>query len=824
MNLLAGIRPRLYNKSMKAKATDILKFLIGWPLSILALIFLIRLILPQLSEVQSAISTLNPFLLTISILFFVGYYIGRTYLWHEMMKRKGVQMSFKKTMHLWSISEINRYIPGNIWSLLSRTMRFAEKKLTKKDIAASLFHETLYVLIGALIISLVGVPMLLQIPYIRETVGFLDSDIIVWIVVGVTTAFIFQQFILKLFIKKHSDKAFFVQNSPLVSVRFLGIASISMFCFGAGYFFAMASVVSLQSSDFFDIVGLSVISLLVGFISFITPTGLGVREGFLTLGLTPLLHVSLAGFAALFARVVLIISEVIFLGATSLLVRLKNKRVLQAEKYIYTHTTEVFLTLSVIIYSVYFTAASFLRFDNFYTGRFDLGNMVQTVWNSSQGRLFLFTHPDSVENVSRLAFHADFILLFFAPFYAVWSHPYLLLLVQTIVVASGAFFLFGIARHILKHDVLSFIISLSYLLNPSLERSNLYDFHAVVLATTFFLAVWYFFLKRKYVWMVVFLILAGITKEQVWAITALFGLLIIAREFWVYKKSAIHPSYLLLSYRFLLGLCTLVISLLLFYLLIWKLIPDAMGGEHFAIEFYGEFGSSPSDIIRAIVFNPIQMFQVILEPERIEYLQRLFLPVGYLPILFPFVLVFALPDLLINLLSSNANLHQIYYQYTATITPFLFISLVYAISLIRKFFPQIPLYAFSCYILIMTLYGAYLYGPLPGGKIPNLAMFDREVLNREEITEYFKTVPLSVHVAATNNAGSHLSEREHIYTIPVGMNEAEYLVFLVDPHPNRDREVKEQIATYLNNPNYIIVKQLENLFVFRKNRVIIDAR
>lgn len=803
---------------MKGKVIDILKFLIGWPLSILALFFLVRLILPQISQVQSAITSLNPLLLLCAVLCFVGYYTGRTYLWHEMMKKKGVKMSLRQTMHLWSISEVNRYIPGNIWSILSRTMRFSEKKLSKKDVATSLLHETEFILLAALIISLLSLPFLLSIPFTRDFFRIISDTYILWFVIAATVLFIFQKPVVSILLPALRRSPFVISQRPHTNARFLGIGLLTMLCFGAGYYFSMASVVRIPSDDFFSIIGLSVVALIIGFVSFITPTGLGVREGFLTVGLTPLLGVSLAGFASLFARIILIVSEVLFLGGTAFLTRIKDPRFLRAEQWIRSHTTETFLTLSVVIYSVYFTAVSFLRYDNFYTGRFDLGNMVQTVWNTSQGRIFLFTHPDNTVIVSRLAFHADFILLLFAPFYYVWSHPYLLLFVQTVVVASGAFFLYGIAKHLLKHNLLSFVIALSYLLNPSLQRANIYDFHAVVLATTFFLAVWYFFLKRKYVWMVVFLFIAGITKEQVWAITALFGLLIVLREIWVYKKSRISLLLVFLSQRFLIGVSVFVVSLLLFYLMIWKFIPEAKGGEHFAIEFYGEFGTSPSDIIRSVIFNPVQTLSVILEPARIEYLQRLFLPLGYLPVLFPFVLIFAGPDLLINLLSGNANLHQIYYQYTATITPFLFVAAVYAVLVIRKFLPIIPLYALACYIIVFALYGAYMYGPLPGMKMPNTAMFDRIVPNRAEIASYLTTIPKNVSVAATNNAGSHLSEREYIYTIPVGMNEAEYLVFLIDSHPNRDREMKQRITHYLNNSDYIILKQLENFYVFRKKQ------
>ena len=85
------------------------------------------------------------------------------------------------------------------------------------------------------------------------------------------------------------------------------------------------------------------------------------------------------------------------------------------KKHRYAITLVVFITL----YVAYFTTASFLRYDNFFTGRFDLGNMDQTVWNTIHGRIFQLTDPNGTTNISRLAFHADFILVLIAPLYLI---------------------------------------------------------------------------------------------------------------------------------------------------------------------------------------------------------------------------------------------------------------------------------------------------------------------------------------------------------------------------------------------------------------------
>jgi uncharacterized membrane protein len=182
---------------------------------------------------------------------------------------------------------------------------------------------------------------------------------------------------------------------------------------------------------------------------------------------------------------------------------------------------EFILGILICIYIAYFTIASFLRYDNFYTGRYDLGNMDQTVWNTLHGRIFQGSGDGTT--VSRLSFHADFMLILISPFYLLWSNPKTLLLIQTVILALGSIFVFLIAKEIIKNKRLALIFGFLFLMNPLMQLTNLYDFHPVTLATAFLLASFYFFIKRKYFLLVVFLTLSAITKEQVWIIASIFG-------------------------------------------------------------------------------------------------------------------------------------------------------------------------------------------------------------------------------------------------------------------------------------------------------------
>lgn len=480
---------------------------------------------------------------------------------------------------------------------------------------------------------------------------------------------------------------------------------------------------------------------------------------------------------------------------------------------------ELLLCAAIIIYIFYFTLVSFLRFDNFYTGMLDLGNMTQAVWNTTQGRILAVTDPSNAATISRFATHGDFFLAFLAPLYAIWPNPKLLLFLQTVVLSLGAVFVYKISVHVLQERSLSLIFAIAFLLNPSVQRSNLYDFHAVVLATTFLLAAFYFMKIRRYGWFLLFTFLAGSTKEQVWAITGIFGLFIAIRAFYSLRVAA-SKSTQYLKREILFGIVVAIVSFTALYAFFSIIIPGFKGTEHFASAYLAEYGNNTGSIVTGIASAPNEVVGTISDVSRRTYIRQLFLPLAYLSIFSPLYLVFAFPELFINLLSANQNMHQIYYQYTATITPFLFIAAIYGVRLLRYFIPRLKFSFFVFLITISTIYCAYLYGPLPFARDPNTAMF-AERPQASMISSYLQTIPEKATVSASNQLGSHLSARKTITTLPVGADKADYVLFLLSdtsamPTIQSHRDLSDVMK---NNSDYILIHEEGEFLVFKRNRL-----
>ncbi len=786
---------------MKERVISLVKFFLGWPLSLFALFFIGKIVFSQTHAISFNTLHINWVVLLLSIGAFLLYFLLRSFFWHTLLKTQGHDISLQQTTFLWGISELQRYIPGNIWGILGRTISFNKLGVEKMTIAKSWLYESEFLFVATTLLCVLGMDFIIfgVLPFFP----FKHILTTVLIVLQISGAVFFLN--NKRFVTKENSLTNILPRFSLSSQTTLLLQMIlAFFCYGVGTYFAINTIFLLYPHDFMTFIGFFSFAYFVGYMSFIFPMGLGPREGVMIAGLSKYIPLQFAAGGTVIARLLLIASEILFLFFTYLWYRVPTHTYQSLSRFVTKHKYLLLTLLFVSIYITYFSTASFFRYDNFFTGRFDLGNMDQTVWNTVHGRIFQLTDPDGTNIISRLAIHADYILVLIAPFYLLWQDPRMLLLIQSIVLGCGAIFVFLLGKRILKNEALAFIFSLSFLLNPSVEYSNLYDFHAVVLGTTFLLGAFYFMKAKKTVWFLLFLVLAGITKEEVWVVVALMGIY----AFFIEKLK-------------LLGGAITVTASVIFYAIFFKAIPLARHGQHFALTFYSDFGSSPFEVVKTIFLSPLKTFTTIFTISKLNYLLQLLLPLGFFSLFAPLFLIFALPDLAINLLSSNSSFHKIYFQYTAIITPFLFIAAMYGLSNLQRRFPKIAMNVWISIVVISVGIAVHAYGPSPLSKSPNTDMFWRTQPDKEIINEYLDAIPKRYSIAATNNIGSHISHRQRIYTIPTGVDSADILVFLLNDEYAQP-SLPEQIAMTEKlrmNKRYVEVIHAGNFVVFEKQSI-----
>jgi uncharacterized membrane protein len=403
-------------------------------------------------------------------------------------------------------------------------------------------------------------------------------------------------------------------------------------------------------------------------------------------------------------------------------------------------------------YAAGFASLSILKYRAYNAGRYDLGNMVQTVWNTAHGHFLQMTSGDG-RQISRLAAHFDPILAAFAPLWWIWPSPELLLTVQAIVVALGALPVFWLGRKHLGSDRAGLGFALVYLLYPATEWLTLNEFHPVALACPFLLFAFWYLDEDRLLPFAIFAALAMATKEEVGLVVAGFGLWYAVRR------------------RPLPGATIAGAGLLVSVLAVAVVIRHYNAGAESA--FYGRYdaiGGSAGGIAKTVFTHPWRILQQAFQSKDLHYLLHLALPLGLLFALAPLALLAAVPELALNVLSATPTQTSIHFHYTAGAIPALVIAAVLgAGALARRVQVRagtVVAAAVAVSLLANWKLGAVpLWGAVPGGE--DFQKSEWKLTAHDRIAdEALSLVPPHAVVSATNVLGAHLSARHRVLSLP----------------------------------------------------------
>ena len=253
------------NREGKSFFLSVATFLIGWPISAIAIFFIGKIILSQFNLVSPYIKVPSILPLTGGVGCFILFYFGRAFVFKKLLEEKGHNLEFKEVSYLWGLSELKRFVPGNIWSFLGKAFSFSKKGVDNKTIISLIFQEIGLFIMASLLLSLFSIQFIL--PYIFSIYTYS-----IFVIPLITFSTLFTALIFT-FNKDsfNKSKLKFLKNflpnfSPYTNFVFLFITVVSLFFFGLGTFLTIASVVYLPTSFILPLIGFFVLSLLIGYL------------------------------------------------------------------------------------------------------------------------------------------------------------------------------------------------------------------------------------------------------------------------------------------------------------------------------------------------------------------------------------------------------------------------------------------------------------------------------------------------------------------------------------------------------------------------------
>ncbi|MHC4661789.1 MAG: DUF2079 domain-containing protein [Planctomycetota bacterium] len=372
----------------------------------------------------------------------------------------------------------------------------------------------------------------------------------------------------------------------------------------------------------------------------------------------------------------------------------------------------------VAIYVIYFFTLCVLKWRAYTYGDFDLPIFDQGVWSTATFDGFF---KSSIRFGYVFTDHLPFILLGAVPLYWIFGWfvpgPLILLFIQTAALGGAAIPLYLLARREVG-KVMGLFIAAAYLLYPALGYMNLFEFHPGVLAVFFLPWAFYFMHVRRWKLFIVFMILALACREDVAIPIFMLGLFALFVSWRRKLKLGEWPNL-----KWIVVPCA--VGLIYFFLAVKVIVPafNPPGAGAKASPFVQLYSylvdnktgtPTTGKIVFKIATSPFECFGKAMERKKGQvgpYTLHLLAPTGGTSLLAPHALVLAFPTYFQNVLAIKGSTSSIFYQYTANITPFMFIAMILGIAWLRRF-PSVRRQSvvLACYILLAAVFTSGLWG------------------------------------------------------------------------------------------------------------------
>ncbi len=356
-----------------------------------------------------------------------------------------------------------------------------------------------------------------------------------------------------------------------------------------------------------------------------------------------------------------IISVLLFSFATYLL---SNKYSIILNK---NHTTLI-LIFSFFFYFISALNLSILKINalNYYL---DFATHLEILWRNSQ-ELGLTSLMSEKFFGSKYWFSAHFtpiVYLTYAPIFKVLPTPYIIPISQTLFLCSSLIPLWLISKKYFDKNLSRLLIS-SFFFYPTIFYINIYGIAYIELCIPLLLWLFYFFEEKKNIFFILTLFLSLLIREEVSLVTSFIGI------------------YILIKKRYLLGMATLLLSLIYFYLVMSIIIPYFNGGNtHIATSIYEGLGNTYIEIINKIFFNPIEVINKIMIVPKIGNFVMILVPLLFTPLLSMPIFLVSAPNLVLTFLSDSITHSSFILYYLSPSIPIFFYAMISGINNLKKF-------------------------------------------------------------------------------------------------------------------------------------------
>jgi hypothetical protein len=216
-----------------------------------------------------------------SMLLYFAYKLTLASLWHYITKTAGAGIGYADAVTAYLYSILGKYIPGKVFMLAARIPAYERNGVPVRKVAVCFLLENVCTLLGAgflFLISLLFFPNELLSDYGPAVILLI---ILFFICIHPKIINFFLKLIGKLIKKQDMELPFKYTDMLKIVTLFIG----NWLIVGTGFYLLVSSIYPLAFNQLLYVGGVYGLSAIIGIISIFAPSGIGVREGVMILGL-----------------------------------------------------------------------------------------------------------------------------------------------------------------------------------------------------------------------------------------------------------------------------------------------------------------------------------------------------------------------------------------------------------------------------------------------------------------------------------------------------------------------------------------------------------
>ncbi len=247
-----------------------------------------------------------------SMLLYFAYKFTLASLWHYITRVYKAEIKYPDAVRSYLYSILGKYIPGKVFMLAARVPAYERAGVPVRKVAVSFLLENLCTLLGAgflFLISLLFFPNDVLSDYMPAVIIFI---VLFFVCIHPKILNFFLRIIGK-FIKKNDME---IDFSYLQMLKIVALFIGNWMIVGTGFYMLASSIYPLPVSELLFVGGVYGLSAIIGIISIFAPSGIGVREGIMVLGLSLIMPSEYAVIIGVVSRLWATVAELILvLGA-----------------------------------------------------------------------------------------------------------------------------------------------------------------------------------------------------------------------------------------------------------------------------------------------------------------------------------------------------------------------------------------------------------------------------------------------------------------------------------------------------------------------------